>query len=147
MRRLGVLLLCALALPVATARAWTWPVDGQVLRGFNFDHDHPYAAGQHRGIDISSSVGAAVLGPAEGVVSFAGTVPSGGKTVSIQTPFGTTVTLLHLGSVDVHRGALLNEGSVVGAAGPSDDPSLPAPHVYLGIRTTADPQGYVRSAA
>jgi peptidase M23-like protein len=142
-RRLGVLLLCALALPAASARAWTWPVDGQVLRGFNFDHDHPYAAGQHRGIDISAPVGATVLAPAEGVVSFAGTVPSSGKTVSIQTPFGTTVTLLHLGSIAARRGGLVNEGSVVGSVGASDDPKVPEPHVSLGLRTTSDPQGYL----
>jgi Peptidase family M23 len=142
-RRLGVLLLCALALPAASARAWTWPVEGQVVRGFNFDRAHPYAGGQHRGIDVSAAIGAPVLAPAEGVVSFAGTVPSGGKTISIQTPFATTVTLLHLGSIGVTRGALVNEGSVVGAVGPSVDPDLPEPHVYLGIRTTADPQGYL----
>jgi hypothetical protein len=118
-------------------------VDGQVLRGFNFDHDHPYAAGQHRGIDISAAVGAFVLAPAEGVVSFAGTVPNSGRTVSIQTPSGTTVTLLQLGAIEVRRGARVNEGSTVGSAGPSDDPDVPEPHVSMGIRTTADPQGYL----
>ena len=143
MRRLGVLLLCALALPVASARAWTWPLDGQVLRGFDFDRAHPYAGGQHRGIDIAASVGAPVLAPAEGVVSFAGTVPTGGKTISIQTPFGKTVTLQRLGSLRVTRGQTVGEGSAVASAGPSTDAELPDPHVYLGIRTTADPQGYL----
>ena len=33
------------------ARAWTWPVDGAVLQPFVFDRSHPYAAGQHRGVD------------------------------------------------------------------------------------------------
>src|SRR5262245_47781571 len=124
MRRLGVLILCALALPVGTARAWTWPVDGAVLRGFSFDHDHPYAAGEHRGIDIRAVVGEDVLAPAAGVVSFAGTVPSGGKTISIRTPSGRTITLLHLGSIGVRRGAPVDEAVVVGSAGPSDDPEL-----------------------
>jgi hypothetical protein len=118
-------------------------VDGQVLRGFDFDPEHPYAAGQHRGIDIAAPVGAAVRTPAEGVVSFAGTVPAFGKTVSIQTPAGKTVTLLHLGSIAVVRGALAREGSTVATVGPSDDPTLPEPHVSMGIRTTADPQGYL----
>jgi hypothetical protein len=142
-RRLGVLVLCALALPVGSARAWTWPVDGQVLRGFDFDRAQPYAGGQHRGIDVSAALGAPVLAPAEGVVSFAGTVPGGGRTISIQTPSAKTVTLLHLGSLEVKRGSPVAEGSVVGAVGPSGDPELPAPHIYLGIRTTSDPQGYL----
>jgi len=139
-RRLALVLVCALALPVSTARAWTWPVDGPVLRPFVFDHDSPYTAGQHRGIDIGTSTGVPVLAPAEGVVSFAGTVPTGGKTISIETPSGYTATLLHLGSIGVKRGAVVREGGVVGAAGAEGGAK---PYVYFGVRTTSDPQGYV----
>ena len=57
MRRLAVLLVCACALPVSAARAWTWPVDGPVLRPFSFDHAHPYAGGQHRGVDLGAPGG------------------------------------------------------------------------------------------
>jgi Peptidase family M23 len=142
-RRLGVLLLCALALPAASARAWTWPVDGQVVRGYSFDHDHPYAGAQHRGIDIGAAAGAPVLAPADGVVAFAGTVPGGGKTVSIETPFGTTVTLLHLGSIHVTRAAPVGEASIVGTVGPSGEPEVAEPYVHLGIRTTAEEEGYL----
>jgi Peptidase family M23 len=139
-RRLALVLVCALALPVSTARAWTWPVDGPVLRPFVFDHDSPHTAGQHRGIDIGASAGGPVLAPADGVVSFAGTVPTGGKTISIQTPLGYTATLLHLGSIGVKRGAVVREGAVIGAAGAE---SGAEPYVYFGVRTTSDPQGYV----
>ena len=136
MRRVVLVLVCAFALPVSTARAWTWPVNGPVLRPFAFDHDSPYEVGQHRGIDIGASTGTPVLAPADGVVSFAGTVPTGGKTISIQTPYGYTATLLHLGSIGVKRGAAIREGAVVGAAGAE-------PYVYFGVRMTSDPQGYV----
>ena len=72
MRRLGVLLIiCAWALPVSVARAWTWPVDGPVLRPFAFGED-PYAGGQHRGIDVGAPTGATVVAPASGEVTFAG---------------------------------------------------------------------------
>jgi hypothetical protein len=77
------------------------------------------------------------------VVSFAGTVPTGGKTVSIQTSFGYTATLVHLGSIGVARGALVGEASVVGTVGPSGVVDLPDPYVYFGARVTSDPQGYV----
>ena len=143
MRRLVVLLICACALPVSDASAWTWPVAGPVLRPFSFDHAHPYAAGQHRGIDVGASSGSPVLAPAQGVVSFAGTVPTGGKTVSIQTPFGYTATLVHLGSIEVGRGAHVDEGSVVGTVGPSGTAEPGEPYVYFGVRTTSDEQGYV----
>src|SRR5205823_1249440 len=139
----SVLLLCAVASPVSVARAWTWPVDGPVLRPFAFDHAHPYAAGQQRGVDLGAPSGSPVLAPAKGIVSFAGTVPTGGKTVSIETAFGYTATLLHLGSIAVVRGALVGEGSVVGTVGPSGVVDLPEPYVYFGMRLTSDPQGYV----
>ena len=143
MRRLAVLLVCACALPVSAARAWTWPVDGPVLRPFSFDHAHPYAGGQHRGVDLGAPGGTQVLAPTGGIVSFAGTVPTGGKTVSIETPLGYTATLVHLGSIGVKRGASVGEGSVVGTVGPSGVPELTEPYVYFGLRTTSDQQGYV----
>ena len=85
MRRLAVVVLCVLALP-ASARAWTWPVDGPVLRAFAFDPAHPYAGGQHRGVDIGAAEGTPVHAPADGTVTFAGSVPGGGKTIAIETP-------------------------------------------------------------
>ena len=133
--------LLVLALP-SVASAWTWPVDGPVLRPFSFGGD-PYAAGQHRGIDIGAPSGMPVVAAAGGVVSFAGTVPNGGKTVTIQTPTGYAVTLVHLGSILVLRGTTVEEGATVGTVGPSGVPDVAEPYVYLGIRVASDDQGYV----
>jgi hypothetical protein len=133
--------LLVLAVPPA-ASAWTWPVDGPVLRPFSFGSD-PYAAGQHRGIDIGAPSGTPVRAAAGGVVSFAGTVPKGGKTVTIQTSTGYAVTLVHLGSIRVLRGTTVAEGATVGTVGPSGVPDIPEPYVYLGIRVASDDQGYV----
>src|SRR5438132_5434317 len=133
--------LVVLALP-PVASAWTWPVDGPVMRPFSFGSD-PYAAGQHRGIDIGAPSGTPVLAAAGGVVSFAGTVPNGGKTVTIQTSTGYAVTLVHLGSIRVLRGTMIEEGATVGTVGPSGVPDIPEPYVYLGVRVASDDQGYV----
>src|SRR5262249_52880415 len=143
LRRIAVIAFCALVLPVSAAQAWTWPVDGLVLRPFSFDRAHPYTAGQHRGVDLSAPTGANVVAPAEGVVSFAGTVPTGGKTVSIDTPSGYTATLVHLGSIGVRRGVHVAEDAVVGTVGPSGVVDLSQPYVYFGLRLTSDEQGYV----
>ena len=131
----------ALAVP-ASASAWAWPVQGPVLRAFSFGSD-PYAAGLHRGIDVGAPSGTGVVAPASGVVSFAGTVPSGGKTVSVLTPDGYSVTLLHLDSLSVERGATVAEGDVVGTVGSSGTPELTVPYVHLGVRWAADPEGYL----
>src|SRR5712691_11081101 len=142
MRR--VALLFAVALPLAGApavRAWTWPASGAVLRPFVFDPGAPYAAGQHRGVDVGGSLGEPVVAPAGGVVTFAGSVPTSGRAVTIQTADGYAVTLVHLGSIAVGRGAVVSEGASVGSLGQSSE--APEPSLHLGIRVASAPQGYV----
>jgi MYXO-CTERM domain-containing protein len=142
-RRLAVLLFVFLAWAPA-AFAWSWPVQGPVLQPFAYDEAHPYAAGQHRGIVIGAdSAGETVVAPAAGTVSFAGTVPTNGKTVTIETADGYSVTLTHLGSIAVGKGASVDEQDTVGTVGPSGTPEVDAPYVHLGIRVTTDPNGYV----
>ena len=83
------------------------------------------------------------MAPASGTVSFAGTVPTNGKTVTIQTPDGYAVTLVHLGSYSVTKGAAVTEGDGVGTIGPSGVVDETVPYVYLGVRHADDSQGYV----
>jgi peptidase M23-like protein len=144
MKRLVILLpvLLAFQVGVQPALAWTWPVDGPVLRHFKLGDD-PYAGAQHRGIDIGAPLGTSVRAPAGGTISFAGTVPTSGKSVTIQTPQGYSVTLVQLGTIGVTRGAAVAEGAVVGTIGPSGEPETAAPHVHLGVRLTSDPNGYL----
>ena len=138
------LFVLVLALTVATpARAWTWPAGGAVLQPFSFDPSSPYAAGQHRGVDIGGSAGEQVLAPASGTVTFAGTVPGNGKSITIGTADGWAVTLTQLGSIAVTKGATVAEGDGVGTIGPSGEPEVSGPYVQLGIRHADDDQGYV----
>jgi hypothetical protein len=141
MRRVLLAAVAALVF-VPAAQAWTWPAAGPVLRPFLFGDD-PYAGGQHRGVDIGGDLGADVRAPAAGTVSFAGTVPGGGRTITIQTADGYAVTLLQLGEILTLRGAAVEEGAVVGRIGPSGDAVTAEPHVHLGVRIAADPDGYV----
>src|SRR5262245_34054838 len=140
-RHLAVVVALALVL-VPGAGAWTWPVDGPILRPFRLGDD-PYAGGQHRGIDIGGAPGSTVRAAAGGVVTFAGTVPGGGKTVSVRTADGYSVTHVQLGSITVEKGVTVDEGAPVGTIGPSGDPQQTEPHVHLGVRIAADPHGYI----
>jgi hypothetical protein len=143
MRRPLVLVVLLFLLWAPGAYAWTWPVQGPVLLGFDFDPSHPYAGGQHRGIDIGATTGTPVSAPASGTVTFAGTVPTSGKSVTIATPDGYSVTLTHLGSIGVAKGASVAEGGAVGTVGPSGTPELDVPYLYMGVRVTANAQGYL----
>src|SRR5918996_4653163 len=141
MRAVLLAAVAALVL-VPGATAWTWPSGGSVLRPFVVG-DSPYAGGQHRGIDVGGEVGAAVVAPVSGSVTFAGSVPDGGKAITIQTDDGYAVTLLQLGELLVERGQAVEEGALVGRIGPSGDAVTTGPHVHLGVRVAADPNGYL----
>src|SRR6185436_18577305 len=142
MRQALIVAFAAALAVVPTAGAWTWPVRGPVLEKFVLGSD-PYAAGQHRGIDIGAVSGDPVLAAAAGTVSFVGTVPVSGKVVTIQTPDGYSVTLTHLGSASVRRGETVAEGAVVGTIGPTGEIEHDTPYVHLGLRHSEDPNGYV----
>ncbi len=134
--------LIAFLVGALPAHAWTWPVAGPVLQPFEFEGD-PYAAGQHRGVDVGAPPGTPVLAPATGVVSFAGSVPRNGLTATIATADGYAVTLVHLGSVSVARGAPVEEGAAIGTIGPSGEAEHAAGYVHVGIRLAGDPHGYL----
>ena len=82
-RRIALGLAASALVVVPSAAGWSWPVVGQVVQTFNFDRSNPYAAGQHRGIDIAAPPGTTIVAPAGGTVTFAGTVPTSGKSISI----------------------------------------------------------------
>ena len=143
MRRLLPLVLF-FVLWVPAAHAWTWPVEGPVLQGYSYDAAHPYAGGQHRGIDIgASATGIPVLAPATGTVTYAGSIGSNGKTLTIETADGLAVTLTHLGSIAVARDDAVTEGETIGTVGPTGTPEFDGPYVHLGIRLADDAHGYL----
>jgi hypothetical protein len=135
MKRLLAALVVAGLVQAPAAAGWSWPVEGPVLRPFVLGSD-PYAAGQHRGVDIGAAPGTTVRAATGGSVSFVGTVPAGGRAVTVRTADGLSVTYLELGATRVERGAALAEGDPIGTIGP-------ASHVHLGVRVTADEQGYL----
>ena len=143
MKKLVILAVVALGLAASSpASAWTWPVNGEVVRAYSFGTD-PYASGQHRGIDIASPSGTDVRAPASGVVTFRGTVPSGGMTLTITTPDGYAVTLQQLGATAVTKGAAVSEGTIVASVGASSDPVTVRAHVHMGVRLASNRQGYL----
>ena len=123
------------------AWAWAWPTDGPVLRPFSLGGD-PYAAGQHRGVDVAVGASHAIRAPASGRVSFAGPVPTHGLTVTIETGDGYKVSLTHLGPLRTRQGATVAEGAAIADLGPSGEAEHDVPYVHLGIRV-GDGESYI----
>jgi hypothetical protein len=141
------LLVCLHLLPgTATADSggggWTWPVRGPVLTGYRNGSD-PYAAGQHRGVDIGSPVGARVVAATGGTVTFVGVAGSSGLTVAERTADGRfDLSYLHLSSAVVHRGDSVAGGDALGAVGTSGQRSAEAPHLHFGVREAGSRTAY-----
>jgi peptidase M23-like protein len=138
-------LFAALHLLSGTALAaggWTWPVRGPVLTHYRNGAD-PYAAGQHRGIDIGAPVGAPVVAAAPGTVTFVGVVGSSGLTVSERSADGRyDLSYLHLSAAGVRRGDAVSAGVVLGAVGTSGRRSSQAPHLHFGVREAGSRTAY-----
>jgi murein DD-endopeptidase MepM/ murein hydrolase activator NlpD len=133
-RTIALILACTVALAVVPdSFAWTWPADGPVLRGFSVG-DNPYAGGQHRGIDVAIEGHRGARAPAGGEVTFAGSVPTHGLTVTIATSDGYKASLTHLGPLLVKKGAMVTEGAAVAEAGPTGEAEHDVPYLHLGIR-------------
>ena len=140
---LAALTIAAFLVSAPAAHAdWVWPVQGEVITPYR-NGDDPYAAGQHRGIDIAAPIGTPVLAAAGGEVRFAGTAGSSGLTVSIRTADGLFDTsYLHLSSIAVHKGDRVSAGDRVAAVGTTGKRSAAAPHLHFGVRDAGTDHGY-----
>lgn len=138
----ALLVLTASSAPDAGARPparspWVRPVPGPVTRTFGYGRD-PFAAGQHRGVDLGAPPGATVRAPCGGRVIAAGRIGVAGRVVTVACgPWHASV--LPLAGIDVQRGESVHAGARVGTAGESRR----HPGVHLGIRRAADRFGYV----
>lgn len=139
-----LLLACAAVAPGSAPAegTWTWPVDGEVITTYE-NGDDPYAAGQHRGIDIAAAAGEPVVASTAGTVTFAGTVGSAGLTVGIRTDDGRFDTsYLHLESAGVEEGDQVEPGDEIGAVGTSGSGSVEEPHLHFGVRLAGEDHAY-----
>jgi len=139
-----MVLSVAPASPASADGAWTWPVGGPVVRGFD-PPSSPYGSG-HRGIDIAAPVGTVVRAPAAGVVTFAGSV--GGRLfVTIDHGGGLLSTCSFLSSLLVREGDAVVRGQAVALSGTGHVGDT-SPDVHLGVRLAGqyvDPMDYLEA--
>lgn len=136
----AIAVLCSLVLPSGGAAAtggsgaWPWPLLGEVVTPFTNGSD-PYAAGQHRGLDIAAPVGSPVLAIVEGHVSFAGKLPDGGLAVTVASADGEwLISALHLSERSVVRGQSVGSGALLGRVGTTGRRSIERGHLHLSLR-------------
>ncbi|MGH2959143.1 MAG: peptidoglycan DD-metalloendopeptidase family protein, partial [Solirubrobacterales bacterium] len=118
--------------------AWPWPLLGEVITPYKNGSDR-YAAGQHRGLDIAAPAGTQVRAIVDGRVTFAGTLPDGGVTVTVRSADGAYLASgLHLASRVVTRGESVSLGQTLGTVGTTGKRSVAQPHLHLSVRRASD---------
>jgi murein DD-endopeptidase MepM/ murein hydrolase activator NlpD len=131
-----VFLLCMLlespsrAATAPPVGSWSWPIEGQVVRGFE-PPPTPFSAG-HRGIDIAAAFGTPVHAAADGVVSFAGLV-AGELFVTIDHGDGYRSTDSWLGQILVKKGQSVKRGDVLALSG-RGDPKVAVENLMFSVR-------------
>lgn len=139
-----IAILLTLATPGGAAAAdggsgaWPWPLLGEVITPYKNGSDR-YAAGQHRGLDIAAPAGTQVRAIVDGRVTFAGTLPDGGRTVTVRSADGSyLISDLHLASRAVERGESIAAGQALGTVGTTGRRSASQPHLHLSVRRASD---------
>ncbi len=110
--------------------AWTWPVVGPVIRGFD-PPQTPFGSG-HRGIDVAAPIGTVVVAPESGVVTFAGRV-GGELFVTLDHGGGLTSTSSWLSEALVRVGDAVARGAPIARSG-RGHPGSTVPHLHFGVR-------------
>ena len=96
-------------------------------------------------MDISASVGQAVIAPADGVVTFADFLGGYGRAVMIDHGHGICTRYGHLSSFAVTSGQYLHRGDTIGYVGLSGRST--GPHLHYEVRindTPVNPYKYLR---
>jgi len=123
-----------------------WPVEGPVTGSFGERIDPFNGEGAfHSGIDISASVGQAVVAPADGIVMFADFLGGYGRAVMIEHGHGISTRYGHLASFAVSPGQQVHRGDTIGFVGLSGRST--GPHLHYEVRindTPVNPYKYLR---
>jgi murein DD-endopeptidase MepM/ murein hydrolase activator NlpD len=118
---------------IATVQAgYALPLAGEpaVRRPFDAPAE-PWSPG-HRGVDLAAGAGAQVLAPADGIVTFAGTVVDRGV-VTVQHPGGLRSSLEPV-TWSVAAGARVSRGQPVGTVQAASGHCAPAWCLHWGVR-------------
>lgn len=111
------------------------PLDGNVLLKFREEYTdiEEKVERKHTGVDIEGKIGQKVVASGNGVVSYIGISPIGGRTLVIKHNEKIRTTYLNLLQIYVNVGQIINQGDFIASIGAEDDPSNLSIHLHFGI--------------
>lgn len=123
-----------------------WPVSGWVTSEFG-TRVSPFGSGIefHKGLDIATIMGNAVIATAEGFVMEAGYFAMDGNMVKIDHSHGFTTTYSHLANITVAQGTRIKRGQLIGYVG--DTGRSTGPHLHYAVyinKVPVNPRRYLK---
>ncbi len=111
------------------------PLEGEIITGFRQSYLVPEEQKylKHTGIDIEGKFGHKVIAAGNGIVSYIGFSPIGGRTLVIKHNDKIRTTYLNLMQIYAAAGTYVKQGEVIACIGASDDPSNSAYHLHFGV--------------
>jgi len=111
------------------------PLEGEIITVFrqSYWNEDEQKQLRHTGIDISGKYGQKVTAAGNGVVTYCGFSPIGGRTLVIKHNKKIRTTYLNLMQIFVTTGAYVKQGEIIAAIGAEDDPSNLQPHLHFGV--------------
>jgi murein DD-endopeptidase MepM/ murein hydrolase activator NlpD len=123
-----------------------WPVQGWVTSEFG-PRKAPFSSGTefHKGLDISTQYGKAIIAPADGMVAGTGYETQDGNYIKIAHGHGFESAFLHLSRIAVKQGMRVKRGEIIGYVG--DTGRSTGAHLHYSILVNGiqvNPRRYLR---
>jgi len=111
------------------------PMDGEIITGFRQEYIDIEKGRylRHTGIDIAGSYGQKIAAAGNGIVSYIGFSPIGGRTIVIAHNKKIRTTYLNLENIYISIGSYIRQGDIIASIGADDDPSSTEIHLHFGI--------------
>ncbi|MBC7768969.1 MAG: peptidoglycan DD-metalloendopeptidase family protein, partial [Phycisphaerales bacterium] len=114
--------------PSVIPASWMVPAEGRIISAYGAQAN---AGAPAQGVLLRTRVGAQVVSPAAGEVTYAGPFRSYGNVLILNLDGGYALILTGLGSVNARVGETVRSGQPVGEMSGSD---TPAPELYVEVR-------------
>lgn len=120
--------------PVQPVPLFSWPLSGSLHVtspfGMRF-HPLEHAFLNHRGVDLRAPLNSEVMAIADGQVAETGYGPLTGFFITLEHANGWRSRYLHLNKIEVHKGELLKQGTVIALSGATGRTT--GPHLHLAL--------------
>ncbi|MEE8319343.1 MAG: M23 family metallopeptidase [bacterium] len=122
-----------------------WPTRGWRTSGFGY-RTSPFTGRRemHKGVDVATRTGTAILAPADGIVIFAGREGGFGNMVILDHGYGLVTKFGHASTIEVKRSQRVNRGDVIAKVGNTGRSTGPHLHYEILVNgVAANPMRYI----